>query len=158
MASLPHSGTQGLYTTMRDLKWSPAEKAIARKAFHQALQRELEAVILESKQMAAKINQPSDLWDLERYLPQRREEIERKYDYRYSVLPLVFGNLVREGRLSEEELYGLAFFAALLRAAQRFFIIIEMRFRAAGLMVRRPRGCLAAGLTADLRCAAQRFR
>jgi 2-phospho-L-lactate guanylyltransferase (CobY/MobA/RfbA family) len=108
MASLPHSGTQGLYTTMRDLKWSPAEKAIARKAFHQALQRELEAVILESKQMAAKINQPSDLWDLERYLPQRREEIERKYDYRYSVLPLVFGNLVREGRLSEEELYGLA--------------------------------------------------
>ena len=108
MASFPHSGTQGLYTTMRDLKWSPAEKAIARKAFHQALQRELEAVILESKQMAAKINQPSDLWDLERYLPQRREKIERKYDYRYSVLPLVFGNLVPEGRLSEEELYGLA--------------------------------------------------
>jgi hypothetical protein len=30
------------------------------------------------------------------------------YDYRYSVLPLVFGNLIREGRLSEEELHGLA--------------------------------------------------
>jgi hypothetical protein len=32
----------------------------------------LEAVILESKQMAAKINQPSDLWDLECYLTRRR--------------------------------------------------------------------------------------
>jgi len=31
-----------------------------------------------------------------------------------------------------------------------------MRFRAAGLMVRRPRGCFAADLTADLRRAAQR--
>jgi len=40
MASLPRSGIQG--TTMRDLKWSPTEKAVARKAFDRALQRELE--------------------------------------------------------------------------------------------------------------------
>jgi hypothetical protein len=32
---------------MRDLNWSPAEKAIARKAFDRALGRELEAVILQ---------------------------------------------------------------------------------------------------------------
>ena len=37
-----------------------------------------------------------------------KSEIDRRYDYRYSVLPLVFGNLVREGRVSEEELHGLA--------------------------------------------------
>ena len=42
------------------------------------------------------------------YLTQSRKEIDRKYDYRYSVLTLVFGNLVRKGRLSEEELHGLA--------------------------------------------------
>ena len=44
---------------MRDLKWSPAEKAIARKAFEQALLREFEDVIRKTKEMAAKIEQPS---------------------------------------------------------------------------------------------------
>jgi hypothetical protein len=44
---------------------------------------------------------------LESYLTQSRKKIDRKYDYRYSVLTDVFGKLVREGRLSEEELAGL---------------------------------------------------
>src|SRR5258708_35102669 len=92
---------------MRDLRWSPAEKAIARKVFESALQQELEAVIREAKEMAAKIQQVSDVWDLESYLTQRRREIDRQYDYRYSVLPEVFGNLIREGRLREEDLRGL---------------------------------------------------
>ena len=34
--------------------------------------------------MASQIQQSSDLWDLEHYLTQRRKEIDRKYDYRYS--------------------------------------------------------------------------
>ena len=41
------------------------------------------------------------------YLTQSRKEIDRKYDYRYSVLTEVFEKLVREGRLREEELAGL---------------------------------------------------
>ncbi|MBZ5567369.1 MAG: hypothetical protein LAN64_05900 [Acidobacteriia bacterium] len=49
------SGAHGGYTMMRDPKWSRAEKAVARKAFDQALQRELEAVLQEAKTMAAKI-------------------------------------------------------------------------------------------------------
>jgi Photoprotection regulator fluorescence recovery protein len=102
------SATEDRYTRMRELKWSPAEKAIARKAFDRALQRELEAVARKAKQMAGKIKEPSELWELERYLTQRREEIDLKYDHRYSVLPLVFGDLIREGRLTEEELHGLA--------------------------------------------------
>jgi hypothetical protein len=40
-------------------------------------------------------------------LTQRRQDINRKYDYRYSVLLFVFANLVREGRVSEEELRSL---------------------------------------------------
>jgi len=44
---------------------------------------------------------------LEHYLTQRRKEIDRKYDYRYSELTHVFGRLLRESRLSEEELRGL---------------------------------------------------
>jgi len=92
---------------MRELKWSPAEKAIARKAFDLALGRELGEVLRECKDRAARMEGPAGLWELEEYLTQRRREIDRKYDYRYSVLPLVFGILVRDGRLSEAELHGL---------------------------------------------------
>ena len=61
-------------------------------------------MIQQAKRMATKIKQPSDLWDLEHYLTQRRKEIDHKYDYRYSNLTFVFGKLIREG---EEELRGL---------------------------------------------------
>jgi hypothetical protein len=44
---------------------------------------------------------------LEHYLTQRRKEIDRKYDYRYSQLTHVFGRLLYEKRLREEELRGL---------------------------------------------------
>jgi len=57
--------------------------------------------------MASQIQQSSDLWDLEYYLTQRRKEIDRKYDYRYSRLTDVLGRLLHEGRLREEELRGL---------------------------------------------------
>jgi len=57
--------------------------------------------------MANQINEPSDLWHLEHYLTQRRKEIDRKYDYRYSRLTQVFGRLLHERQLSEEELHGL---------------------------------------------------
>jgi hypothetical protein len=41
------------------------------------------------------------------YLTQKRREIDEKYDYRYSVLPLVFCRLVGEGRLQLSDLAGL---------------------------------------------------
>jgi hypothetical protein len=105
MASLPR---QDSYTTIRNLKWSPAEKTIARRAFNLALQRELAAVIREVKQMAARIEQPSDLWELERYLTHCRKEIDRQYDYRYSILLFIFADLIKKDRLREQELDGLA--------------------------------------------------
>jgi hypothetical protein len=61
----------------------------------------------EAKRMANQINEPAELWDLEHYLTQRRKEFDRKYDYRYSQLTHVFGRLLHESRLSEEELRGL---------------------------------------------------
>jgi hypothetical protein len=107
MTSLPSRAPAGAGTAMQDLKWSATEKVIARKAFNLALERELQAVILEAKSMAAKIQEPSGLWDLEQYLTQRRREIDRIYDYRYSVLPLVLAKLLSNGRLVEDELHGL---------------------------------------------------
>ncbi len=108
MTDVPHPDNATDTTLMRDLSWSSAEKAIAHQVFDRALQRELEAVITEAKNMAAKVEQPSDLWDLESYLTRRRQEIDCEYDYRYSVLPQVFGNLIRRGLVREEELGGLA--------------------------------------------------
>ena len=101
------SATQDSYPYQNEPVWSKSEKAIARKAFDAALGRELHEVIQEVKKMASQIQQSSDLWDLESYLTQRRKEIDGKYDYRYSRLTHVFGRLLHENRLREEELRGL---------------------------------------------------
>jgi|SRR5208282_603795 hypothetical protein len=101
------SATQDRYPYQNEPIWSKSEKIIARKAFDAALGRELHEVIQEMQKMASQIQQSSDLWDLEHYLTQRRKEIDRKYDYRYSQLTHVFGRLLYEKRLREEELCGL---------------------------------------------------
>jgi triphosphoribosyl-dephospho-CoA synthetase len=99
--------TQDNYPHQNDPTWSRLEKAIARKTFDAALGRELHEVIQETKQKANQINESADLWELEHCLTLRRKEIDRKYDYRYSELTNVFGRLLHEGRLSEEELRSL---------------------------------------------------
>jgi hypothetical protein len=98
---------QNTYPWQNEPTWSKSEKAIARTAFDVALKRELLEVMEEAKQMANEIKEPADAWDLEHYLTERRKEINRKYDYRYSQLRHVFGRLLFEGRVSEKELRGL---------------------------------------------------
>ena len=93
---------------MREWKWSPAEKTAARRAFDLALSRELDAVIREARERAVRITEAAALWELEAWLGERRRRIDRDFDYRYSVLPLVFANLLREGRITEDDLHGLA--------------------------------------------------
>ena len=106
MSSLSRSAPSS-NANRHDLMWSRSERAIARRAFDAALKRELQEVTQEAKRMASQIKEPSDLWDLERYLTRRRKEIDRKYDSRSSHLTQVFGRLLQEDRLAEEELRGL---------------------------------------------------
>ena len=101
------SVTPDRYPHQNQPTWSKSEKAVARKAFDAALGRELHEVIQKAKQMANGIQQSSDLWDLEKFLTQQRKEIDRKYIYRHSELTQVFGRLLHERRVSEEELRGL---------------------------------------------------
>jgi len=101
------SVTSNTYLYQNEPTWSKSEKAIARTAFDAALKRELQDVMRKTKQMANQIKEPADVWELEHYLTERRKEIDRKYDYRYSQLTHVFGRLLYEGRVSEEELSGL---------------------------------------------------
>jgi Photoprotection regulator fluorescence recovery protein len=74
-----HGNDQGF--VRRDLAWSRAEKAIARRAFQSALEQELEALVEQAKRMAQRIEHPSELWKLEEFLTRRGNEIDRKYDY-----------------------------------------------------------------------------
>ena len=101
------SATPNTYPYQNEPTWSKSEKTIARTAFDAALKRELQDVMHKTKQMANQIKEPADVWELEHYLTERREEINCKYDYRYSQLRHVFGRLLYEGRVSEEELRGL---------------------------------------------------
>jgi len=95
------------HNSLETLRWSAEEKKIARRAFDMALQRELDTIVEKVKQMAHDIKQPSDLWEMEEYLTRSRKAIDSKYDYRYSQLPVVFGQLVRGGFIRVEDLQGL---------------------------------------------------
>ena len=95
------SANQDRYPYQHEPTWSRSEKAVGRAAFDAALGRELHEVIHKAKQMANQIQQSSDLWNLEHYLTERRKEIDRKYDYRYSRLTHVFGRLLCESRVRE---------------------------------------------------------
>jgi Photoprotection regulator fluorescence recovery protein len=102
-----HSSAAYRPVNLHELKWSPGEKGVARKVFDEALQRELDAITQEVKRRARGIKVASELWELEEYLTESRKKINGKYDYRYSTLPNVFGQLLREGRISIDELRGL---------------------------------------------------
>ena len=101
------SAIQDSYPYQNEPIWSRSEKIVARAAFDAALKRELQEVMQEAKEKANQVNEPADLWALEHYLTQRRKEIDRKYEYKYSQLTHVFGRLLHEQRLTEEELRGL---------------------------------------------------
>jgi len=106
MSSASHSTTSG-NANRHDMIWSRSEKANARRAFDAVLRWELQEVMQETKRMAIQIKEPSDLWDLEQYLTRRRKEIDHKYNSRGSQLTHVFGTLLQEGRIAEQELHGL---------------------------------------------------
>jgi photoprotection regulator FRP-like protein len=101
------SVNQNTYPWQNEPTWSKSEKAIARTAFDAALKRELHEVMQETKKMASQINEPDDLWELERYLTGCRKDINHKYDSRGSRLKDVLGRLLYENRLGENDLRGL---------------------------------------------------
>lgn len=91
-----------------DFKWSDAEKKIARRAFDKALEKECASIMAHFKAMAAKAENPEDLWAVHDYLGQQRRAIDEKYDFRYSQLILVFSRLLREKWLEASDLQGLS--------------------------------------------------
>lgn len=93
---------------MNNLKWSESEKKLSRRLFEAALTAELSEIMAEFKTKAADAATPDAMWAVQDYLAQKRRDIDSKYDFRYSQLLFVFGRLIREGRIKEEQLSGLA--------------------------------------------------
>jgi hypothetical protein len=89
-------------------KWTAAEKKIARRAFEGARDREFAALIARLKQMAVQLADSAGIWDIHNFLSAQLRDIERKYDYRYSRLIMVFGQLMREKWLEEKDMAGLS--------------------------------------------------
>lgn len=92
---------------MHHFKWSDSEKKIARRVFESALQQELAEILSIFKDKATRAKGPGDMWAIETWLSRRRREIDVKYDFRYSQIIIVFGRLLRENRITEEQLAGL---------------------------------------------------
>lgn len=93
---------------MPSTTWKDSEKKIARRVFEAALQSELAEIMAKLKASAANAKGPDDMWEIQAYLVHAQRDIESKYDYRYSQLELVFGRLLREKRIEEQDLNGLA--------------------------------------------------
>jgi hypothetical protein len=93
--------------SMREFTWSPTEKKAARAAFDLAYARELRAVRQEAEAILRNSTDDRAIWRLHDYLDEKRRETDQKYDYRYSVLMLVFARLVAEGWLKADELAGI---------------------------------------------------
>ena len=99
-----------MYSVMRrdaEMTWTAAEKKAARRAFDKAFEAQCRAIEGEVKRMIASASTPSDIWRVHDYLSESRRTVDQIYDYRYSVLLLVFGRLLRDGWLTEADLVGL---------------------------------------------------
>lgn len=88
-------------------KWTQEQKRAARKAFETALDRECRAIRARVVQMLEREHDPREVFRIHEYLTEQRRVVNRKYDYRYSVLIHVFATLLREGWLKEDELSGI---------------------------------------------------
>lgn len=91
-----------------DLNWSNDEKKIARKAFDIAYQREMDNIKSSLMDKVSQIKTNADIWAIEDFLSAKRKVIDSKYDYRYSQLIMVFGRLLSEGYLNEEDISELS--------------------------------------------------
>lgn len=91
-----------------EFTWSKKEKEITRKIFDTAYHREIGKIKDKIIKIISNYKEPKDIWKLHDYLSKKREEIDFKYDYRYSVIMRVFGRLFEEGIIHEEDLKGLS--------------------------------------------------
>jgi hypothetical protein len=92
---------------MIELRWTKSEKIIAKRAFDKCYQKECDALLTKLKERIASADKPSDLWLVHDFLTEELKNIDDKYDFRYSILILVFARLLKQGWLQESDLDGI---------------------------------------------------
>jgi hypothetical protein len=91
----------------RDETWAPTEKKLARIAFDKAFERHCTAITQEARRMLETATAPAEIFRVQEYLTEQRRIVDALYDYRYSRLLAVFGRLLSDGWLREDNLHGL---------------------------------------------------
>ena len=84
-----------------------SREKVARKVFDQAYRRQCAVIGANVKQMIADPDNPGVIRRIHDYLSDQRRTTDQQYDYRYSVLIMVFAGLLRGGWLKEADLEGL---------------------------------------------------
>jgi len=54
--------------------------------------------------MLSRMEDPKEIWKIDDYLRKNRRDMDSKYDYRYSILIIVFGKLMREGLILDSDI------------------------------------------------------
>jgi Photoprotection regulator fluorescence recovery protein len=92
---------------MHEFKWSPKEKQIARAVFEKAALHEERELLTYFREKAAGLASLEQLWALQFEIRDAERDYQRRYDFRYSQLPIVFGRLLKDGRIEAEDIHGL---------------------------------------------------
>src|SRR5437660_9063077 len=84
-----------------EVRWSLGEKKAARKVFDKAYRRQCDSVRARVKDMITTAVDPADIWRIHDYLSRERRRTDELFEFRYSVLILVFARLLADGSLTE---------------------------------------------------------
>jgi hypothetical protein len=88
--------------------WPKSEKILAQKILGVALNREMLEIRKRISKTVTDYKEHEDIWKLHKYLSDKKKEMDSKYELKYSQMILVFGRMIREGYLREDDFNGLS--------------------------------------------------
>lgn len=87
---------------IKTVTWSKSDKESARYLFELGKKRDYQKLILSIRNFSLEMDE--NIWDLKEFLDAKAKEFDAKYDYRYSMLPILFACYIEEGLLSINDL------------------------------------------------------
>jgi hypothetical protein len=89
---------------MRYFEWSNNEKIFAREAYDRAYERECAKILEKVRGMLSDMEDPKEIWKIHDYLKKNRRDMDSKYDYRYLILIIVLGKLMKDGLIFDSDI------------------------------------------------------
>lgn len=88
--------------SIKNISWSKKDKEAARSLYETAKKRDYQKLILSIRNFSFEIDE--NIWELKEFLDAKAKEFDAKYDYRYSMLPLLLALYIEEGLLNINDL------------------------------------------------------